>query len=528
MQLCLPKAPKLGVFICLVAVNAAIFPIEGKLLWQSQNRAGRLAASKRDYAEAERQYSKSLTIARYLPWKNCLAISLCDTADSMLEQGKADSSVEDMLKSALALITANKTCSSSTHVKCEVTLANLYQLQYRFALAEEHYKMAQKIAINGSHVQSACLATVLNDHGTLHQEAGEYYESIDYFRTSIEKGKDDFGDNPDGLNAIKDNLADSLAAVGQYNEAEALYEEVIASRKVVLNQDSFRLSNSMNSLLSLYCEIGDFRRAHEVAGQLIQLANARTTNKEWSLAYAKLAQSYVYFRQGCLGQSERICFELLAPTSDQTKSDKALISAVRARLASIYQDTRRKSMAELIWKDLLKEDLDASKPKVVIAKSHLNLGYLYSRTEQAKEAEIELKKALSIDNEIYGESSVASAYDRLYLGRVYRLLNKDNLAEQALQKAYAILTREFGECHTRVAWDLYTFAKLREKQKRNAEAATLYQRAFEIYANLNLLDHPDRLFFYHDYSNFLKATSGDDTMLQSHIKTINQTIASQK
>lgn len=527
MQLCLPKSPKLVVLICLVAVNAAILPIEGKLLWCSQIKAGRLAESKNDYAEAEKQYRKSLTIARFLPWEICLTTSLFDTAESMLEQGKSDRYIEDMLKSPLALVKAREKYSSMSHANCERNLANLYQRHYRFALAEEHHQTAQKIATNGSHVSPAALATVLNDHGNLYQDEGKFHKSIDYFRTSIEKGIDDFGDNPDGLNTIKDNLADSLVEVGQYSEAEALYKEVIASRRVVLNQNSYGMSNTMHSLLSLYCEMGDFRRAHEVAGQLIQLANAQSTSKELALAYAELEQSDVYDRQGCLGQSERICVAILATTSDQSQSNKALISAVRARLASIYQDTGRKSMAELIWKDLLHKDIEASKLKAVIARRHLELGYFYSLTEQSKEAEIELSKALAIDNEIYGESNVASACDQVYLGRVYRLLNKDDLAEQALQKAYATFTSEFGECHTRVAWDLYTFAKLREKQKRHVEASNLYQRAFQIYAKLNLLDHPDRLFFYRDYSNFLKTTGADDSMLQSHIKTIAQIATSQ-
>ncbi len=527
MQLCLPKSPKLVVLICLVALNAAILPTEGKLLWRSQINAGRLAESKNDYALAEKQYRKSLAIARYLPWEMCLTTSLCDTAESMLKQDKSDRSIEDMLKSPLALVKARDKYSSMSHANCERNLANLYQRHYRFALAEEHHKTAQKIATNGSHVRPATLATALNDHGTLYQDEGKFHKSIDYFRTSIEKGKDDFGDNPDGLNKIKNNLAYSLVEVGQYCEAEALYQEVIASRKVVLNQNSYGMSNTMHSLLSLYCDKGDFGRAHEVAEQLIQLANAQSTSKDLSLAYAQLAQSDVYDRQGCLGQSERICVAILATQSDQSESDKELVSAVRERLASIYQDTKRKSMAELIWKDLLHNAIETSKPRAVIARMHLKLGYFYSHIEQAKEAEIELEKALAIDNEIYGESSVASAYDQLYLGRVYRLLNKDDLAEQALQKAYATFTSEFGECHTRVAWDLYTFAKLREKQKRHVEASKLYQKAFQIYAKLNLLDHPDRLFFYRDYSNFLKATGGDDTMLQSHIKTIDKIVTSQ-
>ena len=184
-------------------------------------------------------------------------------------------------------------------------------------------------------------------------------------------------------------------------------------------------------------------------------------------------------------------------------------------------------MAELIWKVLLHKEMEASKPQAAIADRYVDLGYFYSLTEQANQAEIELKKALAIDNEVYGENSVASACDQVYLSRVYRLLNKDDLAEQALQKAYATFTSEFGECHTRVAWDLYTFAKLREKQKRHAEAFKLYQKAFQIYKKLDLLDHPDRLFFYRDYSNFLKATGGDDTMLQSHIKTIDKIVTSQ-
>lgn len=527
MQLGLPKSPKLVILICLVAVNAAIFPIEGKLLWRSQIEAGRLAESKNDYAEAEKQYRKSLTIARYLPWEMCLTTSLCDTAESMLKQGKSDRSIEDMLKSPLALVKARDKYSSMSHANCERNLALLYQRHYKFALAEEHHKTAQKIATNGNHVSPADLANILNDHGTLYQDEGKLHKSIDYFRTSLEKGKYDFSDNPDGLNTIKSNLADSLVEVGQYDEAEALYKEVIASRRVLLNQDSVSLPNTMYSLLNVYCKRGDFKRAHEIAGQIIQLAITRTTSKELALAYAQLAQSDVYYSQNCPRQSEQICLSILATSFVQSESDKELISAVRDRLASIYQDTGRKSMAESIWKDLLHNAIETSKPKAVIAKRHLNLGYFYSSTKQAKEAEIELNKALAIDNEIYGKSSVASAYDQVYLGRVYRLLNKDDLAEQALQKAYATFTSEFGECHTRVAWDLYTFAKLREKQKRHVEASKLYQKAFQIYSKLNLLDHPDRLFFYRDYSNFLKATGGDDTMLQSHIKIIGQIATSQ-
>ncbi|MBK9773376.1 MAG: hypothetical protein IPP57_21600 [Candidatus Obscuribacter sp.] len=70
------------------------------------------------------------------------------------------------------------------------------------------------------------------------------------------------------------------------------------------------------------------------------------------------------------------------------------------------------------------ESLREVSKQAAIADRYVDLGYFYSLTEQANQAEIELKKALAIDNEVYGENSVASACDQVYLALLQKLANK--------------------------------------------------------------------------------------------------------
>lgn len=120
-------------------------------------------------------------------------------------------------------------------------------------------------------------------------------------------------------------------------------------------------------------------------------------------------------------------------------------------------------------------------PEADIARILNNLAVLLQETKRPREAELLLRRALAIDEQIFGPHHPTVANDLNNLGVLLRATDRSRDAEPLLRRALAIDEEHSGPEHPDVARDLNNLARVLQETNRLNEAEPLMRRMVEIY-----------------------------------------------
>lgn len=128
-----------------------------------------------------------------------------------------------------------------------------------------------------------------------------------------------------------------------------------------------------------------------------------------------------------------------------------------------------------------------------IAESLHNLGILFWEKGQYERAEEYLRKALAMNQELYGEDAVREniANTMSALAIVLKELSKFEEAEPLYRQALAVDRQIHGERHESAADNLNNMGNFMESRGEFKEAEKHYTESLELYRNLYGTDHPD-------------------------------------
>ena len=160
-------------------------------------------------------------------------------------------------------------------------------------------------------------------------------------------------------------------------------------------------------------------------------------------------------------------------------------TTVLNNLAEIFRLTGRFSDAESLYRRALKidEELYGSQhPEVATVLN--NLALLLESTARFNEAEQLSRKALKIDMEVYGEDHHRIAKDVSSLATIVEHKNQFSEAEEYYLKALHINEKIFGKISSEVSRDLINLGILYETLGRNEDSKAIYFRALQIDKNL--------------------------------------------
>jgi tetratricopeptide (TPR) repeat protein len=101
------------------------------------------------------------------------------------------------------------------------------------------------------------------------------------------------------------------------------------------------------------------------------------------------------------------------------------------------------------------------------------------------------KRALAIDEKVFGKKHPHVASELNNLADLYRAQGKYAEAESLFKQALAIDEKVFGKKHLKVAIALNNLAALYDTQGKYVEAELLYQRALGIFENVLGQEHPN-------------------------------------
>ena len=136
-----------------------------------------------------------------------------------------------------------------------------------------------------------------------------------------------------------------------------------------------------------------------------------------------------------------------------------------------------------------------------------NLAHLLQAKHHLAEAELLMRRALTIDERTYGPHHPNVATDLNNLALLLRATNHLGEAEPLMRRALAIDESSYGPNHPNVARDLNNLAQLLQATNRLAEAEPLMRRALAIDEKSHGPDHPNVAIRLNNLAQLLRATN---------------------
>ncbi len=197
-------------------------------------------------------------------------------------------------------------------------------------------------------------------------------------------------------------------------------------------------------------------------------------------------------------------------------------SSPLTRLALLLQATNQFAEAELLLRRALavSEEL-CGNDYSGIAEDINNLARLLQAAGHPMEAEPLMRRALALDEA--GGTKWEVATDLIHLAQVLQATNRSTQAEPLIRRALVLDDAESDPMHSAVARDLNCLAQSLRTTSRLAEAEPVMRQALEIstwYSRQNLVDRPPLQEWVASYRQILKELGTPDTDSEERIANI--------
>jgi tetratricopeptide (TPR) repeat protein len=152
------------------------------------------------------------------------------------------------------------------------------------------------------------------------------------------------------------------------------------------------------------------------------------------------------------------------------------------------------------WEQLGKSDSDLS-----FVANHLGL-FLFTSARYSA-AEPLMKRALSIDETIFGSDHPDVAINLINLAAFFETMDRFEEAESHLRRALSINEVSFGKDHLNVAINLSNLAQILQDTNRLKEAEPLMIRVITIFEKLNGPNHPNTAIAFNNLAELFRSTN---------------------
>lgn len=321
----------------------------------------------------------------------------------------------------------------------------------------------------------------------------QYDQALEVIESARGKAEAAFGKQDTAFASAVFYQALSFQLKGDFDEAEQLYKEVMAIRKVILGTENLDYANTVNNLANVYIST---RRYEESEALHLEVKDIRAKiigeqHPDHTSSLNNLGQLYKFMGQ--LEKSEQFHLEALRLREEaHGKESQAYIQSAN-NLANLYDyylgDYAKAEDFYIEVKDL--QGKMAGKESVAYAQSLTNLGSLYYYAGDYEKAEPYLVEANEIQYRVQGTDNVDYANTITDLANLY--------ADQGLYEKAELLYREVLDLYRRiqgaeslnVAIAQQNLAILYVNLNNYQEAIDLYESAAEVEKKLKGRENPE-------------------------------------
>ena len=246
-----------------------------------------------------------------------------------------------------------------------------------------------------------------------------------------------------------------------------------------LAADTIRVTEVVRKAVD-YHRQGLYREAEGAAAEALSMLENRGGSLDFEVAASYNELASLAYAQGELDRAEQLFQRSREAYQTLARPDDTRLASVLYNLAGVYVERGSYTQAEQLYRSSLairEKVLGARHP--MVAEVWNNLGFLYLCQGRHQEAEGWLGKAL----EVWGERSTgsnATAYAAVAMNNLALLRRRQgslDTAESLYKRALAVEEKVFGVDHPEVAATLMNLAALYRTRGRGGEATETYRRA---------------------------------------------------
>lgn len=414
-------------------------------LFQAVVQLGTVYRRQDKFAESEALYKQGLQLFEGKgPIKSLFQATVMFALASLyLDTGKSVEA-ETLMKQALILRKqAAFSQSLALGALYEGLGRSLYQ-QGKWDEAEATYKLAIE-STDKKPENSRDLAFTCGSLAAVYQAQGRFVDARKLLEDSIAILKDTDGSASTNVANAYCKYAELAIAQGQYNEAESYARKALSIHEKLNGEEHTNVAADMEILIDVFRNQGKYSAAEALGKRCIEIFAKALGRDSSKTAYAMEKLAWVYCDQAKYTEAQKYCKDAIEILTQKEGSNAHVMPPLLRQLAAIERGMKNTKECERLLlqaSDMLAKD---KSPDIVL------LGYIYSE-----------------------------------LALLYRAENNLEKAEENSKKALALQEKIYGADHGRLLGDLNLLVKLYAEQNRAADLNAVKARIDAIYVS-----HPD-------------------------------------
>jgi serine/threonine protein kinase/tetratricopeptide (TPR) repeat protein len=339
-------------------------------------------------------------------------------------------------------------------------------------------------------LEPAVRATLSDAMGRVYLNLGMYEPAERQLDEALELRRTAFGDDDELTRSTLSNLGELHYATGEYDDAQALFEGLVASYESSSDRETPQFAEAVNNLAATRRALGDNEEAGALYERSLQIRRRLLGDDDPAVAESLNNLAAVHMAKGELQRAEAYLREALAVRRTALGAEHPLVAQTTSNLAVVMQRKGDLAAAEPLYRDALegfRAALGPDHPSVATTASAL--GSLLQATGRSEEGEAYLREALSIQRRRLGSDHPRVATTLTNLARVLTARGETEGARAAIDEALAIRRATLPAGHPQTAGTLQVYGALLVETGELDAAEPLLREALEIYRAALPADH---------------------------------------
>ena len=379
----------------------------------------------------------------------------------------------------------NLTVKSAPTIENDSLIDDLDCYRRRFKLLEQAY-------LEPNLVENDLVGIFFQSLACFYQRSGDLDQVISVIKRAVTHAEERFGRCQECVYVFF-GMAPFYTFQGKYNEAEALYKEILQIMEQLVGGNEHRnIALVFNQLSSLYRNLGRYDEAVQRNVDALEMQKRLYGDAHPDIAATLNYLAKTYYEQGLYSKAEQFYKDCLVMEKRLYGDEHKNIAVILDQLGLVCHHQRRYDEAEQFYEKSLeiKRDLPGIHPDYLITLSHL--AGLYVEQGKYDEAKYHYEISLQMQERLFGDEHPDIATILCQLADMYSEQGKHCEAEQLYEKALRMQERLFGDEHPDIAnTTRERIGRLYLKQGRYSDADLIYKEILMIQSIFFQGDHPD-------------------------------------
>jgi tetratricopeptide (TPR) repeat protein len=328
-------------------------------------------------------------------------------------------------------------------------------------------------------------ADLLDRTGSYFLEHSMYSQAETLYRRALAMRERQWGAEHPQVASSLHHLAVLERANGNYAQAEPLFQRALAMREQQLGPDHLETAASLHGLATLYESRRLYDQGEALARRALDIYEQHLGADNLETTLVRNTLGFLYEYQGRFEEAEPLLQHNLVIHERRLGPDHLLTARSLNNLGVLYTNQGRFVEAERLYKRVLAiREQHFGPAHFQTAMTIHNLATLYIEQGRYQEAEPFCERALALYEQHLGPNHVHTADCFIGLAANSLHLGKHAQAEVLARRALELHEAHLGPLHPYVVEDLTILGACSREQGRYAEAESLFQRVLQINAQI--------------------------------------------